>query len=884
MARFCTKCSHSFPSASAFTRHKNSQHRNPKPQAPRSTFKYHEYLNAQPCDEHGQFLPRNSAPPPLDDSMDWEPFDDRPLFEFAELIFDKMQSSKADVDQLLQILAAKNIVDGGGNAIFENNAHLEASIDAIKYGEVNWHSFSVRYNGPIAHNAPSWKRATYTVHTRCSLDVARSMAGSADFDGNFDYVPFEEYTAPDCRRYSNLMSGRWAYKQADVIAQDPDTHGSMIVPVVFGADKTTVSVASGNQEFHPVYMSLGNIRNEMCRAHRDAVMPLAFLAIPKAGRESADDDEFRLFKKQLYHASLARILEPLRPGMTTPEVLRCPDGHFRRAIFELGPFIADYPEQVFLAGIVQGWCPKCQAAPNELDGEGIPRFREHTRCLIDTFKLDTLWDTFGVIGDVVPFTNRFPRADIHELITPDLLHQLIKGTFKDHLVSWVESYVHATAESERDAKRIMDDIDRRIAIVPAFPGLRRFPEGRNFKQWTGNDSKALMKVFLPAIVGHVPNKMVRCIAAFLDFCYVARRSAHDTAALAAMDAALGRFHEHRTIFEEAGIRPDGISLPRQHSLLHYVRGIKLFGSPNSICSSITESKHITAVKRPWRRSNRNNPLGQIIRTNTRLSKISAARVEFGRRSMLTDDVVSHSLRAAGIDVTDDEDSDSDDGDVTDVDAYSRKITMLADEVSRPNLPELVCRFLHDQRYPDSDVPAEYIPLDDCPSFEGRVSVFHSACATFYAPSELSGPGGMQREIIRSNPSWHGQYARYDTVLIQNDPDVEGMAGMLVGRVLLFLGFTHEDVHYPCALVEWLLPEHDAPDPVTGMWVVKPEIVGGIQTVGLVHLDCIVRACHLIGVYGQTRIPVDFHFEDSLDAFKAFYVNRYADYHSHECIV
>ena len=44
--------------------------------------------------------------------------------------------------------------------------------------------------------------------------------------------------------------------------------------------------------------------------------------------------------------------------MTTPEVVRCPDGHFRQAIYSLGPYIADYPEQVWLAGIVQGWCPK----------------------------------------------------------------------------------------------------------------------------------------------------------------------------------------------------------------------------------------------------------------------------------------------------------------------------------------------------------------------------------------------------------------------------------------------------------------------------------------------------------------------------------------------
>ena len=36
----------------------------------------------------------------------------------------------------------------------------------------------------------------------------------------------------------------------------------------------------------------------------------------------------------------------------------------------------------------------------------------------------------------------------------------------------------------------------RISAVPAYPGLRRFPDGRDFNQWTGDDSKALMKVGL----------------------------------------------------------------------------------------------------------------------------------------------------------------------------------------------------------------------------------------------------------------------------------------------------------------------------------------------------------------------------------------------------
>ena len=80
------------------------------------------------------------------------------------------------------------------------------------------------------------------------------------------------------------------------------------------------------------------------------------------GRGKATD-EYRLFVKELYHRALAQILSPLLPAMTTPHTMRCPDGHYRRAIFELGPFIADYPEQVCLAGIVSGWCPKYVPIP-----------------------------------------------------------------------------------------------------------------------------------------------------------------------------------------------------------------------------------------------------------------------------------------------------------------------------------------------------------------------------------------------------------------------------------------------------------------------------------------------------------------------------------------
>jgi hypothetical protein len=61
---------------------------------------------------------------------------------------------------------------------------------------------------------------------------------------------------------------------------DPDTIGSMFVPIILGSDKTTVSVATGHNQYWPVYMSIGNIHNNVRRAHRNGLVLLGFLAIP----------------------------------------------------------------------------------------------------------------------------------------------------------------------------------------------------------------------------------------------------------------------------------------------------------------------------------------------------------------------------------------------------------------------------------------------------------------------------------------------------------------------------------------------------------------------------------------------------------------------------
>ena len=60
----------------------------------------------------------------------------------------------------------------------------------------------------------------------------------------------------------------------------------------------------------------------------------------------------------MYHDTIAAILDPLKSAMKTSMIRRCPDGHFCQVIYGLAAYIADYPEQVYLSGIVQNWCPK----------------------------------------------------------------------------------------------------------------------------------------------------------------------------------------------------------------------------------------------------------------------------------------------------------------------------------------------------------------------------------------------------------------------------------------------------------------------------------------------------------------------------------------------
>ncbi|KAJ6626485.1 hypothetical protein B0H10DRAFT_2302293 [Mycena sp. CBHHK59/15] len=846
------------------------------------TGEYHPLLNGRPCDREGNFLPPNAPPPPKvhPPPNNYSPYNDHLDFHLADLLYRKIQMSAGAIDELMQNWAARP--GSVGDPPFADHEDLYNTIDATEIGHVPWESFEVTYDRPIPPgDTTPWKTKAYTVHFRDPRKVLQNQLVNPDFKLEMDFAPKRVFAADGSHEYQDFMSGNWAWRQADIIVQDRKTHGSTFVSIILGSDKTTVSVATGQNDYYPLYMSNGLVYNNVRRAHHNAVTLIGFLAIPKTDRENQDSAEFRTFRRNLFHGSLRHILESLKPAMTVPEVTLFADGHYRRVIYGLGPYIADYPEQVLLACTVQGWCARCTASNKDLDGPSGRRSQAHTEALFDVFDHKTLWDDYGVIPDVLPFTWTFPRADIHELLSPDLLHQVIKGTFKDHLVAWVGEYLEA--------------IHGNIAAVPPFPGLRHFPEGRGFKQWTGDDSKALMKVYLPAIEGHVPAQMLRAFSAFLDFCYLVRCNIVGEATLIAIDAALARYHVERKIFEESRVCPNGFCLPRQHSLTHYRYHIQEFGAPNGLCSSITESKHIKAVKEPWRRSSRYEALSQMLTINDRLDKLAAARVDFMERGMLS----GPAERAAApaplpppppIAEEDDDLAGTDGRNIlgevklakSPVRNYPRNPYTLADHLHLPALPGLLRRFLYSQDHPDLDTPLEDVNLDDCPDAPRSVKVYPSAAATFYAPSDQSGIGGLLRERIRAVRSWRGGPPRYDCVYVEQDTEQPGFRGLLAMRVLLFMSFKHEGIDYPCALVTWFSPIGDEPCPDVGMRMVEPDLDHrGRRVMDIIHVDAILRGAHLIPIFGDDFLPHHFKYSSSLDSFRAFYINKYADHHSHE---
>jgi len=149
----------------------------------------------------------------------------------------------------------------------------------------------------------------------------------------------------------------------------------------------------------------------------------------------------------------------------------------------------------------------------------------------------------------------------------------------------------------------------------------------------GSETHSCSQVFLAAIAGYIPSMMVQSIATFMDACYIAHHNTITAPALEHSHKCIDKFHKLQNIFIESDVW-NLISLPHQHALKHFYNSIHLFGSPNGLCSSITESKHIKAVKEPWHQSSQYQAFIQMLQIIMRMEKMTALHRIFLDHGML----------------------------------------------------------------------------------------------------------------------------------------------------------------------------------------------------------------------------------------------------------
>ncbi|KAF8337856.1 hypothetical protein F5887DRAFT_1077979 [Amanita rubescens] len=714
-----------------------------------------------------------------------------------------------------------------------------------------------------------------TLYSRNVVECIKALYGDAEFASHLVFSPERHYTARDKsqRIYHELHTGEWWWEAQIILEQDK--RGATIIPVIISSDRTQVT-QFGSKSAYPVYLTIGNLPKHIRRkpSHRGQIL-LAYLPTSKL-KHIPNLASRRRCLANLIHSCLQHILSPLEKLGLQGKIMRSGDGVLRRVHPILAVYIGDYPEQLLVAGVKSGECPKCMIDSKELGSITTPLQNRNIIAVLNAFeKADsdpcqflTACEAEKIKPLYHPFWQRLPLVNIFQSLTPDVLHQLHQGVVK-HLMTWLKA-AYGVAE-----------IDARFQRVPPNHHIRIFKNGiSSLSRLTGKEHDQICRLLMGIVVDmHLPgnldpSRLIRAVRAIMDFLYLAQLPIHSNGSLRALATSLQEFHDNKDILVELGIR-EQFNIPKLHMCRHYTSSIQLFGTTDNYNSQNTERLHCDLAKGAYRTTNRKDELPQMTTwlerqdkvhrhanfiqrhdANSKMSRTPAPQTQLGlRRKRRLKMTCRPSARGISLDAL-----TSSYGATYFRDAMARFVAQWRNpQLSRTQIEQEACNI---------SMPFVY------------VSAYHRIKFTEEDNSVID---AIHVQPSRKDKRGQAIPARFDTVLVRiNEAEGNTVHTHRVAQVRvvftipeaaskLLFGPTVAPSYL--AYVEWFTEFRTHPEPNHGMYKVSHARRGPSRVASIICVTKISQSIHLFPLVGHT-ISRDLSSDTVLEEVDYFLVNPF----------
>ncbi|KAJ6465324.1 hypothetical protein C8R45DRAFT_799465, partial [Mycena sanguinolenta] len=509
-----------------------------------------------------------------------------------------------------------SIISQRASPSYTRKTDFYEKIDSLP-GGVKWQCKSIDVTGdiPDLNKDPSGRTMAgerVELWWRDPVECVAELIGNPAFKEVMRYVPERLFTEQEggVEVINEMWTASWWWE-----IQKRLPPGCTIAPLILSSDKTMLSNFRGDNSAWPIYLTIGNIGKETRRqVSSQATVLIGYLPIPKF--DCFEKNTRSLAKYRLFHQCMTVIMQSLLKAGTSGQDMVCADSQVRNVWPIFAAYVADYPEQCLVSCCKENRCPICTVRPDERGDHQYHPLRDVRETLYlmrrqQEGEKDEAFEEDGMRAVYPPFWASLPHSDIFQSFTPDLLHQLHKGVFKDHLVKWCTEIIGKL------------EVDQRFKAMPSHPGVRHFKNGiSTVSQWTGSEHKEMEKVFLGLIAAGAHPEMVKAVRGLIDFAYFASLQSHTSDTLLGLRNALDTFHAHKQIFIELGGRKDHFNIPKIHALDHYEPLIRLFGSADGFNTESPERLHIDYAKNAYRASNRKDYINQMTLWLTRQEAVA----------------------------------------------------------------------------------------------------------------------------------------------------------------------------------------------------------------------------------------------------------------------